>query len=159
MHADSFEAGLSGPHGLLAGNKPSEAGVEPVRSSTESLLASRCMRCCQKTGHRHQEGEPLLSCIQLNSHSWHKPSGINFGHALQGTKPPKVDSAYSEDERREPFRELLRGALPDQDASTNEEVASLSGTQLRDRLIAHKPLDRDWIAQVNQVIAAIPDLV
>ena len=78
-------------------------------------------------------------------------SGV--GHILQGTKPPKVDSGYSEDERREPFRELLREALPDQDAATNEEVASLSGTQLRDRLIAHNPLDRDWIAQVNQVIA------
>ena len=70
-----------------------------------------------------------------------------------------MDSGYSEDERREPFRELLREALPDQDAATNEEVASLSGTQLRDRLIAHKPLDRDWIARVNQVTAAERDVV
>ena len=69
-----------------------------------------------------------------------------------------MDSEYSEDERREPFRQLLREALPDQDAATNEEVASLSGTQLRDRLIAHKPLDRDWIARVNQVTAAERDL-
>ena len=58
---------------------------------------------------------------------------------------------YTEDERREPLRELLREALPDQDASTNEEVASLSGTQLRDRLIAHQPLDTDWIKRTNQV--------
>ena len=77
---------------------------------------------------------------------------------MQGAKPPEVDSGYSEDERREPFRQLLREALPDQDAATNEEVASLSGTQLRDRLIAHKPLDRDWIARVNQVTAAERDL-
>lgn len=58
---------------------------------------------------------------------------------------------YTEDERREPLRELLRQALPDQDASSNEEVASLSGTQLRDRLIAHQPLDTDWIKRINQV--------
>ncbi len=58
---------------------------------------------------------------------------------------------YTEDEKREPLRELLRQALPDQDASSNEEVASLSGTQLRDRLIAHQPLDTDWIKRVNQV--------
>lgn len=85
-------------------------------------------------------------------------SSHTSGSILQGTEPPKVDSGYSEDERREPFRELLREALPDQDAATNEEVASLSGTQLRDRLIAHKPLDRDWIARVNQVTAAERDL-
>ena len=58
---------------------------------------------------------------------------------------------YTEDAKREPLRELLRQALPDQDASSNEEVASLSGTQLRDRLIAHQPLDTDWIKRVNQV--------
>lgn len=69
---------------------------------------------------------------------------------LQGKKLPKVTKVYSEDERREPLRELLREALPEQDAATNEEVAALSGTQLRDRLIAHKPLDTPWIKRVNQ---------
>ena len=58
---------------------------------------------------------------------------------------------YTEDERREPLRELLRQALPDQDSSAKEEVASLTGTQLRDRLIAHQPLDTDWIKRVDQV--------
>ena len=58
---------------------------------------------------------------------------------------------YTEDERRAPLRALLAAALPDQDAAVNEEVAALSGTQLRDRLIAHNPLDRDWIARTNQV--------
>ena len=43
--------------------------------------------------------------------------------------------------RREPLRELLREALPEQDAATNKEVAALSGTQLRDRLIAYSPLN------------------
>ena len=57
---------------------------------------------------------------------------------------------YSKDERREPLRELLREALPEQDAATNEEMAALSGTQLRDRLIAHRPLDTPWIKRVNQ---------
>ncbi len=74
--------------------------------------------------------------------------------AMQGKKPPKVKKTYTEDERREPLRDLLCQALPDQDASSNEEVAALSGTQLRDRLIAHEPLDTDWIKRVNQ---ASPD--
>ena len=72
-------------------------------------------------------------------------------HMLQGTKVPKVKVKYARDEKLEPLRHLLREALPDQDPSTSEEVASLSNTQLRDRLIAHKPLDRDWIARINQV--------
>ena len=74
--------------------------------------------------------------------------------ALQGKKPPKVKKTFTDDERREPLRELLREALPDQDASTSEEVASLSGTQLRDRLIAHQPLDTEWIKRINQVSTA-----
>lgn len=69
----------------------------------------------------------------------------------QGTKTPKVKVTYTNDEKLEPLRHLLREALPDQDHSTSEEVAALSNTQLRDRLIAHKPLDRDWIARINQV--------
>ena len=132
--------------GTLPVTEPSKAGVESVRFKHSELLLSWCTRCCQNTEHEHQYVEPFLPGTQLSTHT--------SGRVLQGTKPPKVDSEYSEDERREPFRELLREALPDQDAATNEEVASLSGTQLRDRLIAHKPLDRDWIARVNQVIAA-----
>jgi hypothetical protein len=69
---------------------------------------------------------------------------------LQGKTLPKVTKIYSEDERREPLRELLRKALPEQDTATNEEVAALSGTQLRDRLIAYSPLDMQWIKRVNQ---------
>ncbi len=60
---------------------------------------------------------------------------------------------YTEDERREPLRQLLKEAMPDQDAATSAEVADLSGTQLRDRLIAHNPLDKDWIARINEVQA------
>ncbi|KAK9918259.1 hypothetical protein WJX75_002661 [Coccomyxa subellipsoidea] len=71
----------------------------------------------------------------------------------EGTKTPKVKVTYTNDEKLEPLRHLLREALPDQDHSTSEEVAGLSNTQLRDRLIAHKPLDRDWIARINQADA------
>jgi hypothetical protein len=62
-----------------------------------------------------------------------------------------VRRQWSEDERRAPLRALLAEALPDQDAATNAEVAELPGTALRDHLIAHSPLDREWIARVNQV--------
>ena len=34
-------------------------------------------------------------------------------------------------------------------------MEELSGTQLRDRLLAHNPLDRDWIARINQVTALV----
>ena len=70
---------------------------------------------------------------------------------MQGTQPPKVAHTYTEDERRAPLRALLAEARPDQDAGVNEEVAGMSGTQLRDRLIALDPLERGWIARVNQV--------
>lgn len=74
-----------------------------------------------------------------------------------------MKKTFTEQERSQPFRELLRQALPDQEASTNEEVASMSGTQLRDRLIAHQPLDRDWIACVNQAsgcsTASVPEQI
>ena len=51
-----------------------------------------------------------------------------------------------------PVLALLAEARPDQDAGLDEEVAALSGTQLRDRLIALDPLERGWIARVNQVL-------
>lgn len=140
--------------------------VKEVSQTTEAELhlvkALKSKAAARDTARKYTDiKKKSPSCLAFSSTvtPLHKTSKIGSGHVLQGTTPPKVDSAYSEEERREPFRELLRGALPDQDAAINEEVASLSGTQLRDRLIAHKPLDRDWIAQVNQVDAAIPDLV
>lgn len=68
---------------------------------------------------------------------------------LQGYTAPKVKVAYSDDDRLNPLRELMTEVRQDQEGS--EEVISLAATQLRDRLIAHNPLDRDWIARVNQV--------
>ncbi|EIE19735.1 L-galactono-1,4-lactone dehydrogenase-like protein [Coccomyxa subellipsoidea C-169] len=78
---------------------------------------------------------------------------VTNNRVKEGTKVPKVKVTYARDEKLEPLRHLLREALPDKDPSTSEEVASLSNTQLRDRLIAHKPLDRDWIARINQAEA------
>ena len=101
---------------------------------------------------------------------------------MQGYKPPQPRAAYSEDERRAPLRALLADAAPrplpgpapgpasDQaDQGPGEAGASgggggggggdgtpveeLSGTQLRDRLVAANPLDHNWIARVNQVPA------
>lgn len=78
--------------------------------------------------------------------------------------------AFTEDERRAPLRALLAEAgsaqarAPEQaqgpgeggaGASGGEPMEALTGTQLRDRLIAANPLDRDWIARVNQVSAAL----
>lgn len=71
----------------------------------------------------------------------------------QGTKPPKLRRTFTEDDKLAALRGLLKEALPDQDASVSDEVAALSSTQLRDRLIAHNPLDKDWIVRINQVRA------
>jgi len=83
--------------------------------------------------------------------------------------------SFTEDERRAPLRALLAEAPPDAapaapptrahrsgeagasggggggGAAAGEPVEELSGTQLRDRLIARDPLDAGWIARVNQV--------
>lgn len=58
---------------------------------------------------------------------------------------------FTEDDKLAALRGLLKEAMPDQDAAVNAEVAALSSTQLRDRLIAHNPLDKDWIVRINQV--------
>jgi hypothetical protein len=71
--------------------------------------------------------------------------------SLQGTKPPKLEKTFTDDEKLGALRGLLKEAKPGQDAATNEEVAALSATQLRDRLIALNPLNKDWIARINQV--------
>jgi len=79
--------------------------------------------------------------------------------------------SFTEDERRAPLRALLAEAPPDAapaaaptrahgsgeagarggGGAAGEPVEELSGTQLRDRLIARDPLDAGWIARVNQV--------
>ena len=106
-------------------------------------------------------------------------TGRNPSFLCAGYKPPRPRTVYSEDERRAPLRALLADAGPrplpgprarprvDQAQGPGEAGASgggggggggdgapleeLSGTQLRDRLIAANPLDRAWIARVNQV--------
>jgi L-galactono-1,4-lactone dehydrogenase len=67
------------------------------------------------------------------------------------TSPPKrtiFHPNYSEDEKLAPLRELLMRARSTSSPS-NEDVNSLSATQLRDELIRVAPLSREWIAQVN----------
>ncbi|KAK9839195.1 hypothetical protein WJX81_000695 [Elliptochloris bilobata] len=99
----------------------------------------------------------------------------------EGSKPPQPRITYTEDERRAPLRALLAEAAPDPmpdpapgpatdqargageagagagggggGGSYGAPIEELSGTQLRDRLIAVNPLDRDWIARVNQADA------
>lgn len=56
--------------------------------------------------------------------------------------------SFSQEARVGPMRALLMEDLPE---VQREEVWTLSATQLRDRLIALRPLDSAWIARVNQV--------
>lgn len=74
---------------------------------------------------------------------------------------PAVPAAASADHQLAPFRELLhslcgkvrQGVAPDQDlpSQTLESVDRMSGTELRDHLLAIDPLDHFWVARVNQV--------
>ena len=32
-----------------------------------------------------------------------------------------------------------------------DQLEALTWTELRDELLAHSPLDRDWVASINQV--------
>ena len=74
---------------------------------------------------------------------------------------PAVPPTASADHQLAPFRELLhslcgkvrQGVAPDQDlpSQTLESVDRMSGTELRDHLLAIDPLDHLWVARVNQV--------
>ena len=67
----------------------------------------------------------------------------------QGTQPPRGQrDSYSPAERTTPLRDLLVEKLGNDAPS---DLESLSGTQLRDRLLDVAPSDRNWVARVNQV--------
>ncbi len=42
----------------------------------------------------------------------------------------------------------LQEVKPHMDA---DQLEALTNTELRDELLAHSPLDRDWVAAINQV--------
>uniref|UniRef100_UPI00315B4042 L-galactono-1,4-lactone dehydrogenase n=1 Tax=synthetic construct TaxID=32630 RepID=UPI00315B4042 len=80
----------------------------------------------------------------------------------EGKKAPKVKPQYSEDEKLQPLRNLLREAAPPARApevaapsssETSPEVSGLSFTELRDALLAVDPLDTEWVKRVNQAEA------
>ncbi|KAL3159108.1 hypothetical protein ABBQ32_011105 [Trebouxia sp. C0010 RCD-2024] len=80
------------------------------------------------------------------------------GEALPACPPPA-----SPDHQLAPFRELLhslcgklrQGVAPQEDlpGPTLEAVDRMSGTELRDHLLAIDPLDHLWVARVNQAEA------
>ena len=79
---------------------------------------------------------------------------------------PASPAPPTTDQQLAPFRELLhslcgkvrQGVSPDQDlpSQTMENVDRMSGTELRDHLLAIDPLDHLWVARVNQVPAQTP---
>lgn len=36
-----------------------------------------------------------------------------------------------------------------------DQLEALTNTELRDELLAHSPLDRDWVAAINQVPSTV----
>ena len=79
----------------------------------------------------------------------------------QGDKLPASAPPSTPEHQLAPFRELLhslcgklRQGLSPQDSlppHTMEAVDRMSGTELRDHLLAIDPLDHLWVARVNQV--------
>lgn len=72
---------------------------------------------------------------------------------MQGADPPKSKNALSEEQRREPLRKLLEASLVEKGRPETEvqEIADLSWSTLRERLLAVDPLSKDWVVKVNQV--------
>ncbi|KAK9794590.1 hypothetical protein WJX73_001185 [Symbiochloris irregularis] len=68
----------------------------------------------------------------------------------EGVAPPKMKRSFSQDARVGPMRALLMEDVPE---CQREEVWQMSWTELRDRLIALRPLDAAWIKRVNQAEA------
>ena len=63
--------------------------------------------------------------------------------------------AVAPDQARSPDEASTSGGDGGGGGGEGEPVEELSGTQLRDRLIAHNPLDRKWIARINQVTGLV----
>ena len=80
---------------------------------------------------------------------------------LQGEAIPTSPAPKSEAEQAQPFRSLLstlcgkvrQGLSPEADLPQQMQQAAqhMSGTELRDHLLAIDPLDPLWVARVNQV--------
>jgi len=89
-----------------------------------------------------------------------------LGAVFQGQQMPASPAPATQDHQLAPFRELLhslcgkvrQGVSPDQElpSQTMENVDRMSGTELRDHLLAIDPLDHLWVARVNQVTDHIP---
>ncbi|KAM0951069.1 putative L-galactonolactone dehydrogenase [Dioscorea sansibarensis] len=67
--------------------------------------------------------------------------------------PPKFKPKYSEDEAVQHVRDLYRDSLRKYRAEESADINQLSFTELRDKLIALDPLNKDHIIRVNQAEA------
>ena len=84
----------------------------------------------------------------------------------QGDPLPAAPVPPSPEHQLAPFRQLLhslcgkvrQGVSPEAELPphTMEAVDRMSGTELRDHLLAIDPLDHLWVARVNQVRATKP---
>ncbi|MQM17585.1 hypothetical protein Taro_050558 [Colocasia esculenta] len=69
---------------------------------------------------------------------------------------PKLESKYGKDEGLQHFRELYCDSLKKYrggESIDNSEINQLSSTELRDKLLALDPLDKDHVIKVNQAEA------
>jgi L-galactono-1,4-lactone dehydrogenase len=74
------------------------------------------------------------------------PASARAAAAAAASKP-----RYSRDEQLAPLRQLLASSAK---ASAGVgDVSELTATQLRDQLLVVNPLDKDWVAKVNQAEA------
>ncbi len=70
--------------------------------------------------------------------------------AAASAQPAASSTQSTAEERVRPLRELLLRRAPGLEAAA---VEGLSATELRDALLVLDPLDKDWVAQVNQAEA------
>ena len=79
---------------------------------------------------------------------------------MQGEAVPSSPAQASEAQQAQPLRSLLstlcgkvrQGVSPEEDLPQQMQQATegMSGTELRDHLLAIDPLDHLWVARVNQ---------
>ncbi|KAJ0976159.1 hypothetical protein J5N97_018124 [Dioscorea zingiberensis] len=67
--------------------------------------------------------------------------------------PPKSTPQYSEDEALQHVRDLYRNSLQKYRVEESADINQLSFTELRDKLIALDPLNKDHIININQAEA------
>jgi L-galactono-1,4-lactone dehydrogenase len=120
--------------------------VEETRVCSSSEVAKNHVKWLKENKHLkylwlpHTDSVVVVKCNPI------KPASSS------SKAPATTASVFTEAQRVQPLKQLyLQRAGPSLDSASKNEISSVSSaTELRDRLLALDPLDKDWVAKINK---------